>query len=126
MVLGELGQMQATRTKVIACATVIEEMLPLLPPDVDYRVLAFGLHVNLEALKRVLQEAADALTKIAEATLLGYGLYSQVVIGLQAPNTLVKKMLHSPGMTSLSLSTPARSSRTWISREQRAKHENHR
>jgi hypothetical protein len=31
---------------VLACATVIEEMLPLLPPDVSYEVLDFGLHVN--------------------------------------------------------------------------------
>ena len=31
------------RTKVIACATVIEEMLPLMPPDIAYEVLDFGL-----------------------------------------------------------------------------------
>jgi hypothetical protein len=78
MVFEGPGQIQATRTKVIACATVIEEMLPLLPPGVDYRVLDFGLHVNPEALKRALQEA------------LGYGLCSQAVVGLRAKDcTLV-------------------------------------
>ena len=84
MVLEGPGQIPATRTKVIACATVIEEMLPLLPPGVDYRVLDFGLHVNPEALKRALQEAIDALATLAETILLGYGLCSQAVVGLQA------------------------------------------
>jgi hypothetical protein len=84
MVLEGPGQIQATRTKVIACATVIEEMLPLLPPDVDYGVLDFGLHVNPEALRRALQEAVDACAISAETILLGYGLCSQAVVGLRA------------------------------------------
>jgi hypothetical protein len=90
MVFEGPGQIQATRTKVIACATVIEEMLPLLPPGVDYRVLDFGLHVNPEALKRALQEAVDAWAASAEMILLGYGLCSQAVVGLRAKDcTLV-------------------------------------
>jgi hypothetical protein len=36
VVLEGPGPIQATRTKVIACATVIEEMLPHLPLGVDY------------------------------------------------------------------------------------------
>jgi len=36
MVFERPGQIQATRTKVIACVTVIEEMLPHLPPGVDH------------------------------------------------------------------------------------------
>jgi hypothetical protein len=90
MVLEGPGQIQATCTKVIACATVIEEMLPLLPPGVDYRVLNFGLHVNPEALRGALQEAVDAWATSAETILLGYGLCSQAVVGLRANNcTLV-------------------------------------
>ncbi len=78
------------RAKVIACATVIEEMLPLLPLDMDYCVLDFGLHVNPEALKRALQEAIDTSAASVETILLGYGLCSQAVVGLQANNcTLV-------------------------------------
>ena len=76
--------MQAVRTKVIACATVIEEMLLHLPPGMDYQVLDFGLHVNPEALRRALQEAIDASTTSAETILLGYGLCSQAVVGLRA------------------------------------------
>ena len=78
------GPTQAARTKVIACATVIEEMLPHLPPGVEYRVLDFGLHVNPEALKCALQEAIDASAASAETILLGYGLCSQAVVGLRA------------------------------------------
>jgi hypothetical protein len=84
MVFERPGQIRAKHTKVIACATVIEEMLPLLPPGVDYCVLDFGLHVNPEALRRALQEAIDASATSAETILLGYGLCSQAVVGLRA------------------------------------------
>jgi hypothetical protein len=72
------------RTAVIACATVIEEMLPHLPPEVEYQVLDFGLHVNPEALRSNLQEAADRASRTADTIILGYGLCSQAVVGLQA------------------------------------------
>jgi len=78
------GSMQVARTKVIACATVIEEMLLHLPPGMDYQVLNFGLHVNPEALRRALQEAIDASAASADTILLGYGLCSQAVVGLRA------------------------------------------
>jgi hypothetical protein len=84
MVFEGTSQMRATRTKVIACATVIEEMLPLLPPGMDYHVLDFGLHVNPEALKHALQEAVNASATLAETIILGYGLCSQAVVGLRA------------------------------------------
>ena len=71
-------------TMVLACATVIEEVLPHLPPDMDYQVLDFGLHIRPEALKRALQEAIEAGTKTAETIILGYGLCSQAVVGLRA------------------------------------------
>ena len=76
--------MQAACTKVIACATVIEEMLLHLPPGMEYQVLNFGLHVNPEALRRALQGAIDASTTSADTILLGYGLCSQGVVGLRA------------------------------------------
>ena len=80
----EPDPIQAGRTKIIACATVIEEILPHLPPGVDYCVLDFGLHVNPSALKRALQDAIDEAASSAETILLGYGLCSQAVVGLQA------------------------------------------
>jgi hypothetical protein len=72
------------QVEVIACATVIEEMLPHLPPDMKYHVLNFGLHVNPDALRRTLQEAIDVASKTAETIILGYGLCSQAVVGLRA------------------------------------------
>ncbi len=76
--------MDKARLKVIACATVVEEMLPLLPPDVPYEVLDFGLHVRPINLKGALQEAIDRSAAEADTILLGYGLCSLAVIGLRA------------------------------------------
>ena len=70
--------------KVIACATVIEDVVPLLPQDVAYQVLDFGLHVNPQSLKRTLQQAIDQAASEAEEIILGYGCCSLAVIGLQA------------------------------------------
>jgi hypothetical protein len=69
---------------VVACATVIEEMRQHLPPGMEHRVLDFGLHVNPQKLKRALQETVDALAMRADTILLGYGLCSMAVVGLQA------------------------------------------
>ena len=73
-----------SRIKVIACATVIEEMLPLLPPGVEHQVLDFGLHVNPESLNHILQDAIDTSASQADTIILGYGLCSQAVVGLRA------------------------------------------
>ena len=70
--------------RVIACATVIEEMLPFLPADVSYEVLDFGLHLRPEELKKTLQQKINEASKQSEVLLLGYGLCSMAVIGLQA------------------------------------------
>jgi hypothetical protein len=74
----------AGRTKVIACATVMEEMLLHLPAGVETQVLDFGLHVNPKQLKRILQETIDAMAPETDTILLGYGLCSQAVVELQA------------------------------------------
>ena len=73
-----------SRTKVIACATVIEEVLPLLPAGMTYEVLDFGLHLQPESLRDTLQAAIDAARSEADTILLGYGLCSLAVVGLQA------------------------------------------
>jgi hypothetical protein len=79
-----------TRTLVMACATVIEEMLPLLPPGMQHQVFDFGLHVNPERLRRTLQAAIDAVTEPIETIILGYGLCSQAIIDISSPRcTLV-------------------------------------
>lgn len=75
------------RTKILACATVIEEMLPIMPPDVDYEVLAFGLHLIPENLKKALQEAIDRDSPNYDTIILGYGLCSMAVVGLHADHS---------------------------------------
>lgn len=82
--------MNAGRIKVIACATVIEEVLPLLQPDVAYEVFDFGLHLHPDRLRESLQEAIDAASGKVDTVILGYGLCSMTVVGLKATDcTLV-------------------------------------
>ncbi len=59
-------------------------MLPLLPEDVSYEVLDFGLHLNPDKLKAVLQEKINEASENADVLLLGYGLCSMAVVGLKA------------------------------------------
>lgn len=77
-------QLYDARRRVIACATVIEEMLSLLPDGVAHEVLDFGLHLRPKELKRVLQEKIDEASRDVDVLLLGYGLCSMAVVGLQA------------------------------------------
>ena len=72
------------KRKVIACATVIEEMIPFLPEGIPYEVLDFGMHLNPSELKGLLQEKIDQASGEADVLLLGYGLCSMAVIGLKA------------------------------------------
>jgi hypothetical protein len=61
-------------------------MLPYLPASAAYEVLDFGLHLIPGNLKQRLQEAIDASCNHFDTLLLGYGLCSMAVIGLQARN----------------------------------------
>jgi hypothetical protein len=81
--------MEDGRVKIIACATVIEEMYPLMPPDQVYEVLDFGLHLQPKQLKVALQEAVDTAAADYDVVILGYGLCSMAVIGLQANNCTI-------------------------------------
>lgn len=76
--------MDPKRTLVMACATVIEEMLPMLPEGMDYQVFEFGLHVNPGKLRETLQAAIDKAGNQYDTILLGYGLCSQALIGIRA------------------------------------------
>ncbi|TET49202.1 MAG: DUF1638 domain-containing protein [Anaerolineales bacterium] len=82
--------MNQGRVKVVACATVVEEMLPLLPEGMTYEVLDFGLHLAPDRLRHMLQEAIDAAAGEADTIVLGYGLCSMAAVGLRATDcTLV-------------------------------------
>lgn len=70
------------RRKVIACATVIEELVSFLPSDLPYQILDFGLHLHPQNLKKVLQEKIDQASQDTDVLLLGYGLCSMAVVGL--------------------------------------------
>jgi len=59
-----------SRTKVIACATVIEEMLPLLPAEMQYEILDFGLHLNPGNLRDTLQSTIDTAASAEADTIL--------------------------------------------------------
>ena len=76
--------MDPKQTKIIACATVIEEMLPYLPEGISYEVLDFGLHLVPNNLKTKLQGAIDASGEHFDTILLGYGLCSMALVGLRA------------------------------------------
>ncbi len=73
----------ASRTKVLACATVIEELLPRLPAEMQRQALEFGLHVRPNLLTQALQAAIDQSTG-ADLILLGYGECARAVIGLKS------------------------------------------
>jgi hypothetical protein len=73
-------------TKIIACATIIEEVLPLMPPDMRYKKLEYGLHIHAEDLKKTLQEEINASAGEVENIILGYGLCSMAVVGLKSDN----------------------------------------
>jgi hypothetical protein len=79
-----MAQVNFERCKLIACAAVIEEMLPFMPPRMSYEVLDFGLHTNPRSLKRALQNAISSPAPDIETILLGYGLCSQAVVGLRS------------------------------------------
>lgn len=76
--------MDLSRTLVMACATVIEEMLPLFPPGMQHQVFDFGLHIHPEKLRSTLQEAIDAASGEYATIILGYGMCSQGLIGIKA------------------------------------------
>ena len=76
--------METLRTLVMACATVIEEMLSLLPEGMEHQVFDFGLHINPDKLRDALQEAVDAVAGQYDTIILGYGLCSRAVVGIKA------------------------------------------
>lgn len=72
------------KIKIIACATVIEEMAPFISDNIDYELLDFGLHLIPKNLKVSLQEAIDKNQDKYDTIILGYGLCSLAVVGLKA------------------------------------------
>ncbi|HEX7474367.1 MAG TPA: DUF1638 domain-containing protein [Dehalococcoidales bacterium] len=82
--LSKLLQFSPERCLVISCATVFEEIQPLMPAGMRSSVLEFGLHVDPIKLRQRLQLTIDSLPADVEYVLLGYGLCSQAVTGLKS------------------------------------------
>jgi hypothetical protein len=81
--------LDAQTCKLIACATVIEEMLPCMPRDLAYEVLDFGLHSNPDQLRQALQRGIDSCSPTTSTVLLGFGLCAKAVAGLQTGNRTI-------------------------------------
>ncbi|MDB9823486.1 DUF1638 domain-containing protein [Deltaproteobacteria bacterium] len=79
--------MKKQSTKIIACATVIEEMRPFFPRDIEYREMEPGLHLNADKLRGTLQDIIDEITADTQTIILGYGLCSMAAVGLKAANS---------------------------------------
>jgi hypothetical protein len=77
-------QVKPELTKVIGCATVMKELIPLMPPGMTYETLAAGLHASPEVLRKVLQECINNTASEVKTILIGYGLCSMAVVGLSS------------------------------------------
>jgi hypothetical protein len=76
--------MDPARTRIIACKTIINEIQPFLSPNAICHVVEPGLHMNPAKMHDALQSIIDRITADTETIILGYGLCSMGVIGLQA------------------------------------------
>lgn len=72
------------RLKIIACRTVIEEMLPFFPSEIEYKEVEPGLHLNPERLKNALQDLINDTSPEIGNIILGFGLCSMAVVGLKS------------------------------------------
>jgi hypothetical protein len=72
------------RAKIIACATVGEEIQHLLPNGMPHKFLEFGLHLTPEKLNTVVQEEIDRTREEVDTILLGYGMCSKGMLGLHS------------------------------------------
>jgi len=82
-------QVKPERCKIIACATVMKEMRPLLPPEMRYEVLEAGLHINPGNLKQRLQQSIELAEPTADIIILGYGLCALAVVGLMSKRSTI-------------------------------------
>lgn len=73
--------MPKEKTKILACAVVIEELRSRLSDGIDYEILDFGLHRSPEQLRTKLQELIDESSEY-ENIVLAYGLCGMAISGL--------------------------------------------
>ncbi len=73
----------AQSTKIIACETVIKEMLQILPADIEYESIMSGFHLNPDDLRTKLQNTINEVSREADRIILGFGLCSLAITGLK-------------------------------------------
>ncbi|MDD5666565.1 MAG: DUF1638 domain-containing protein, partial [Actinomycetota bacterium] len=76
-----MGEDNGTARKIIACATVAEELRLMGVPEGELLELEFGLHVYPDKLRETLQGEIDAVPGEGDIV-LGYGLCSNAAVGL--------------------------------------------
>lgn len=80
--------------KIFACRTLEEEVMAVLPGNVDYEFLEYGLHRTPDKLREELQKSIN-LSPEYTILLFGYGLCSNSLLGLKAPQqTIVIPRVH--------------------------------
>jgi hypothetical protein len=75
--------MGSVQTRIVACKTVLNEMRPFLSSNVICHTVEPGLHMEPAKMRDALQAIIDRITADTETIILGYGLCSMGVIGLQ-------------------------------------------
>lgn len=81
-------------TKIFACRTLEEEIMAMIPANIDYEFLEYGLHNTPNKLREELQISIDNSPQY-KTLLFGYGLCSNGVIGLKVGNqTMVIPRVH--------------------------------
>ncbi|ATW27992.1 hypothetical protein DCMF_27460 [Candidatus Formimonas warabiya] len=82
------------KTKILACRTLEDEILAILPENLDHEFLEYGLHNTPDKLRQELQKRIEEAQEY-ETLLFGYGLCSNGVAGLKSPkHTIVVPRVH--------------------------------
>lgn len=83
-----------SKTKILACRTLEDEILEILPKDIDSEFLEYGLHNTPDKLRQELQQKIDE-SENYDTLLFGYGLCSNGVVGLKTDrHTFVVPQIH--------------------------------
>ncbi|MCR6545766.1 DUF1638 domain-containing protein [Dehalobacterium formicoaceticum] len=82
------------KTRILACRTMEDEIMEILPQDIDSEFLEYGLHNTPDKLRLELQQKIDA-SENYDHLLFGYGLCSNGVVGLKTDrHTFVVPRVH--------------------------------
>jgi hypothetical protein len=78
--------MNPSTTKIILCGVLEENARPFIPPEMTVELLDSDLHHTPKKLHSLLQEVIDTTAEGIKTVILGYGLCSLALVGIQARN----------------------------------------